>query len=89
MTDYNGTANGQRAQVPEAMQTLAAYLERSLDNAASIVMMRHTASVCTVYLGDPEGPREDLKQIGTIEISLANEMLESTSSGANQILIGG
>ena len=89
MTDHKGTANGQRAQVPEAMQTLAAYLQRSLDNTASIVMMRHTASVYTVYLGDPEGLREDLKQVGTIEISLANEMLESTSSGANQILIGG
>jgi hypothetical protein len=89
VTDQKGLADGQPAHVPEALQTLAGYLERSLDNAASIVMLRHTAGVCTVYLGDPEGPREDLRQIGTIEVSLANDMLESTFSGPNQMSIGG
>jgi hypothetical protein len=74
--------------VPESLRTLAGYLERALDGATSIVLMRPTADVCTVYLGDPAGLREDLKQIGTITISCANDMLELTSSGANQMLIG-
>ena len=88
MADDNGLANVHPEQAPESLQTLAEYLERSLDKAASVVMMRHTADVCTVYLGDPAGPREDLRQIGTIAIPLANDMLELTSSGANQMPIG-
>ena len=88
VADDNGLANGHPEQAPESLRTLAEYLERSLDKATSIVMMRHTAGVCTVYLGDPAGPREDLRQIGAIAISLANDMLESTSSGANQMPIG-
>ncbi|MFM0364709.1 hypothetical protein [Paraburkholderia sediminicola] len=89
MTDDNGLASGHPGQVPESLQALAEYLERSLDKATSIVMMRHTAGICTVYLGDPAGRREDLSQIGAIAISLANDMLESTSSGANHMQIGG
>jgi hypothetical protein len=75
--------------VPEPLQTLAGYLERSLDEVTSVVLMRHTTDVCTVYVGDPEGRREDLKQIGAISTALANGMLESTSSGINVMQIGG
>lgn len=89
MTGNNGLADAHSELVPQSLRILAEYLERSLDKATSIVMMRHTAGACTVYLGDPAGLREDLKQIGTIEIALANDMLESTSSGANQMQIGG
>jgi hypothetical protein len=74
--------------VPESLRILAEYLERALDGATSIVMMRHSDGACTVYLGDPAGLREDLKQIGTIATSLANDMLESTSSGPNQVRVG-
>jgi hypothetical protein len=42
-----------------------------------------------VYLGDPENSREDLKQIGTITIPVANGVLESTSSGANTAQVDG
>ena len=87
MIDNNEPAD-KANPVPESLQALAGYLERALDGATSVVMMRHTADVCTVYLGDPAGLREDLKQIGTIAISCANDMLELTSSGANQMLIG-
>ncbi|WP_408532914.1 hypothetical protein [Paraburkholderia fungorum] len=52
-------------------------------------MMRHTDGVCIVYLGDPAGLREGLKQIGTIATSLANAMFESTSSRSNQMRVGG
>jgi hypothetical protein len=84
-----GLEEGHPEHVPEPLLTLAKYLERSLDKATSIVMTRHTASACTVYLGDPSGPLEDLKQIDTIATLLANDILESTSSGANRMHIGG
>jgi hypothetical protein len=89
VTDNTGLADRRPGPVPEALQTLAEYLEQSLDNAANIVMMRHPDDVCTVYLGDPSGQREDLRQIASIDVSLANDMLESTQSGANQMAIGG
>ncbi|CAN7481113.1 hypothetical protein [Paraburkholderia terricola] len=87
MTDDIGLANAYGAEVPESLRILAGYLERALDSATSIVMMRHTVDACTVYLGDPAGLPEDLKQIGTIATSLANDMLELTASGGNQIHI--
>lgn len=89
MANDNGLVDGHPEQVPESSRTLAEYLERALDGATSIVMVRPTDGVCIVYLGDPAGLREDLKQIGTIATSLANEMLELTSSGANQMHVGG
>ncbi|MFL9965136.1 hypothetical protein PQR02_29595 [Paraburkholderia sediminicola] len=88
MTDNNELA-GSPEPVPESLRILAVYLERSLDKATSIVMMRHTTDACTVYVGDPENSREDLKQIGTITIPVANGILESTSSGANTVQIDG
>jgi hypothetical protein len=90
MTDHNEIADdGSRPSVPKSLQTLAEYLERALDKATSVVMMRHAPGVCTVYLGDPSGPREELRQLGAIATSLADDMLESTASGANHKQIGG
>jgi hypothetical protein len=89
VTNDNGIPNDHPEQAPESLQTLAEYLERALDTATSIVMLRHTAGVCTVYLGDPTTAREDLTQIAAIPVSVANEMLELTLSGANQLRIGG
>ncbi|WP_322787094.1 hypothetical protein [Paraburkholderia dilworthii] len=89
VTDDDNPAGNRPEQVPESLQTLAGYIERSLDGAMSVVMMRHTTDVCTVYLGDPEGASEELKQIGAISTSVANDMLASTSSGANSMEIGG
>ncbi|RKF36744.1 hypothetical protein [Paraburkholderia fungorum] len=80
---------GSPEHVPESLRSLAVYPERSLDKVTSILMMRHTADACTLYLGDPEGSREDLKQIGTITIPAANGILESTSSGANTVQVDG
>ncbi|BAN26641.1 putative uncharacterized protein [Caballeronia insecticola] len=73
----------------QPLETLAAYLERALDKAASIVMIRHTADVCTVYIGDPAGPKDELKRIHSISNLLADKILESTSSGANRTEING
>ncbi|WP_345812092.1 hypothetical protein AAGS40_14195 [Paraburkholderia sp. PREW-6R] len=88
MTSNSQSANDAAGQTPEPLQTLAGYLERSLDKATSIVMIRHTRDACTVYLGDPAGPSEELKQVGTMTTSLANSLLEATASGVNQIQIG-
>ena len=74
--------------VPESLRTLAVYLERSLDKGGSIVMIRHTNDTCTVYLGDPENGQEDLRQLGTLTIPVANAILESTASGANTVQVG-
>ncbi|HZZ11309.1 MAG TPA: hypothetical protein VFE79_11520 [Paraburkholderia sp.] len=73
----------------EALQALAEYLELSLDTGASLVIMRHTSDVATLYLGDPTGPREALKRRGTIAASLANQMLAATEPGKNLIEIDG
>src|SRR5580698_6542786 len=89
MTNDNGLANGQAEPISESLRTLADYLEQSLDKSTSIVMIRHTADVCSVYLGDPGEASEELKQIGSIAIPIANDMLESTSSGPNRMPIGG
>jgi hypothetical protein len=89
VTNDNGLANDHPEQVPESLQTLAEYLERSLDTATSIVMMRHAVDTCTVYLGNPTTSREDLTQIAAIPVSVANDMLALTRSGANQMQIGG
>ena len=63
---------------------------RSLsDRKPPVKLMRHATDVCTAYVGDPDGRREDLKQIGALSTALANGMLESTSSGINVMQIGG
>ena len=80
---------GSPESVTESLHTLAGYLERALDKATSVVMMRHAPGVCTVYLGDPSGPREELRRVGAIATSLADDMLASTSSGGNHMLIDG
>lgn len=89
VTNGNDVSDGPHDQIPEELRILAGYLERALDSATSIVMMRPTDSVCTGYLGDPTGPREDLMQIGTIATRVANDILESTSSGANTVQVDG
>ncbi|WP_277188707.1 hypothetical protein [Caballeronia sp. BR00000012568055] len=74
---------------PDPLRVLAGYLERALDRATSVVLMRHEPSICTVYLGDPSGPREDLRQIAAIPSSTADAMLSGTASGSNHIPIDG
>lgn len=89
MTVANTLMNSSREPVPESLQTLVEYLELSLDKASSVVMTRPANDVCAVYLGDPSGLIEEMKKLGTIAIPLANEMLELTRSGVNEMEIGG
>ncbi|MGF6773506.1 hypothetical protein P3T18_006020 [Paraburkholderia sp. GAS199] len=87
MTDDSGVEHNAGA-AQASLQTLAGYLERALDRATSVVLTRPSADVCLVYLGDPSGLPEDLKQVGTMATSMANAILESTNSGANHMQIG-
>ncbi|AME22797.1 hypothetical protein AXG89_02110 [Burkholderia sp. PAMC 26561] len=89
LTEKTEIVSGDLGRSPESLEILAKYLEQSLDNAETILMVRYEDSVCTVYLGDPSGPRDELRKIATIAVSLANEMLELTRSGENQLSIGG
>ena len=82
------TEGGNRLDV-EALRALAESLERALDQASSVVLIRHVPDVCTIYLGDPSGPQEELRRIGRLPRALADEMLKLTSSGPNRVQIGG
>lgn len=89
MTNASGANTHQQAPLSEALRTLAAYLELSLDAGVGLVVMRHTSETATLYLGDAAGTREDLKRCGTVAASLANEMLDMTQAGANLIEVEG
>ncbi len=87
MIDARGTELGQQEPPPEALRMLAEYVELSLDAGASLLVMRHTSDTATIYVGDATGPREDVKRLGTVTASLANEILDLTRAGTNLIEI--
>jgi hypothetical protein len=53
-----------------------------------IVMMRRESDVVSILLGEPAGESNDLKSCGTITTTLADEILDLTKSGTNQITVG-
>jgi len=79
---------GPQGQTPESLRTLAEYLELSLDKGTYVVMMRHGADVCSVYVGDPAIGEDDLTRLGTISAAVADEILELTQVGLNRIAVG-
>ena len=89
MTDAAGANTNLQGPPSEALRALAEYLELSLDAGTSLVVMRHSSDIATLYTGDPAGPQEDLKQRGTVTVALANEMLDMTRAGANLIDVEG
>lgn len=89
MTNASGASISRQGPQLEALQVLAEYLELSLDAGASLIVMRHSSDIATLYVGDPAGPREELKRRGTIAASLANEILSVTEAGINRIEIEG
>lgn len=89
MTNGSGARIDRHGLQLEALQVLAEYLELSLDAGASLIVMRHTGDIATLYLGDAAGPREELKRRGTIAASLATEILNVTDAGLNLIEIEG
>jgi hypothetical protein len=89
VTQANKLSDDDSRQSKGAMQALAESLERALDQATNVILMRHSPDVCTVYLGDPSGPREELRKVATISRKLADEILVLTSSGPNRFQIEG
>lgn len=89
MTTASGVSTSLQGPQLEALQVLAEYLELSLDAGASLIVMRHSSDVATLYVGDAAGPREELKRRGTIAASLANEILNVTEAGINRLEIEG
>ncbi|MBB5441606.1 MULTISPECIES: hypothetical protein [unclassified Paraburkholderia] len=75
-------------QTPESLRALAEHLELSLDKGKCVVMMRDGSDVCSVYIGDPAGEENDLTRHGTISAAVADEILELTQPGTNQITVG-
>jgi hypothetical protein len=89
MTADSGLAFDARRQTPESLLTLVEYLELSLDAGGCVVMMRHSADVCAVYIGDPADEDNALTGHGTIAAGVADEILELTHAGVNRITVGG
>jgi hypothetical protein len=91
MTTVSDLASGSQGESPESLLTLAKYLELSLDAGTCIVMMRRASDVVSIILGEPTGDPKDLKDLKdstTITTALADEILELTKSGTNQVTVG-
>lgn len=88
MTTVSDLASGAQDETPESLLTLAKYLERSLDAGLSLVMMRRKSDVASIHMGAPAEEFKDMQNCGSITSAMADEILELTKSGANQLRIG-
>lgn len=88
MTNAAGLANSVPADTPESLMALIKYLELSLDQGKSVVMMRDATKAFSVSLGVPEDEENDLKNYGTLEAPMVEEILELTRPGVNRITVG-
>ncbi|MBN3763414.1 hypothetical protein [Burkholderia sp. Ac-20365] len=73
----------------EALSTLSEYLERALDKALSLIMLRTGADDVRLYIGDVSAPRDEWANCGTIQRELSDTILEATQSGLNRLIIDG
>ncbi|MGF6571478.1 hypothetical protein SAMN05443245_5154 [Paraburkholderia fungorum] len=89
MTPSNAATYQSNAATPESLRTLAGYLELALDEGESVVLMRIGVQVRSVYVGDPSGNLEDLRESGVVDAQQADEMLMLTCLGLNRITADG
>jgi hypothetical protein len=89
MTPSNAAIHRPPAGTPDSVRTLAGYLELALDEGESVVLMRIGTPVRSVYVGDPSGDLEDLKDSGVVAAFQADEMLALTRVGLNRITADG
>ena len=73
----------------EALSTLSEYLERALDKALSLIMLRTGVEDARLYLGDVSAPKEEWASCGTIHRELSDAILVATQSGLNHLSIDG
>ncbi|MFM0474220.1 hypothetical protein PQR29_12355 [Paraburkholderia strydomiana] len=85
MTPSNAAIYQSQTCTPESLRTLAGYLELALDEGESVVLMRIGTQVRSVYIGDPSGVFEDLRDEGVIPAQQADEILALTRIGLNRI----
>ncbi|WP_233805212.1 hypothetical protein [Paraburkholderia sp. HP33-1] len=73
----------------EAASTLSEYLELSLDQGKSLILVRSQGEKSDVYLGEPGEPDADLISCAAIRNAVVHAILESTRSGLNELVIDG
>jgi hypothetical protein len=89
MTPSDAAIYQLKAGTPESLRALARYLELALDEGESVVLMRIGMQVRSVYIGDPSGDLEDLKDSGVVDARQADEILALTCLGLNRITADG
>ena len=85
MTPSNAAVYQVRSCTPESLRTLAGFLELALDEGASVVLMRMGTHARDVYVGDPSGTFESLRDEGVVLAVQADEILALTRIGLNRI----
>lgn len=73
----------------EPLLTLAEYLELCLDEGGAVILTRTSVQSFAVYVGNAVDSLNDLRTRGKIAAATAIGILEQTSPGWNQIVIGG
>ncbi|MCC8400614.1 hypothetical protein LJ655_01675 [Paraburkholderia sp. MMS20-SJTN17] len=72
-----------------AASTLSEYLELSLDQGKSLILVRSQGGKSDVYLGEPGEPDAGLTSCAAIQNAVVHAILESTRSGMNELVIDG
>lgn len=73
----------------EALATLVEYLELSLDEGKSLILVRSRAGTSDVYVADASEELEGCRPRGIISNALVSTALGVTNSGFNILNIGG
>ncbi|MGU7773717.1 hypothetical protein ACV229_26485 [Burkholderia sp. MR1-5-21] len=73
----------------EPLLTLAEYLELSLDEGGLVILARTSEQSFTVYVANVTDSLSDIRPRGKIAAATALAILEQTSPGWNQFVVGG
>ncbi|QBR03918.1 hypothetical protein [Paraburkholderia pallida] len=73
----------------ESLLSLAEYLELSLNAGESVIMMQECNGSCAMYIGNAAKSQSSLIFQGTITALVAEEILQLTRTGRNQMEIAG
>jgi hypothetical protein len=88
MRTASEATSGLEGHTPESLQTLASYLEISLEKGKCVVMMRRDKDIFAVYIGNPADEDVKLTSQGTVSTAVAEEILELTQVGLNRMTVG-
>jgi hypothetical protein len=85
----NSSTRGSLDGATEAVSILSEYLELSLDQGKSLILVRSQGEESDIYLGDPGEPDADWVKRPAIRNSVVRAILEATRSGLNELVIQG